>query len=152
MLCPFESLRVLPYQHSDQLTAIGKPAAAADEMMHIEQLDMAAVQFHYADILRSSAFAANTEPICESDSIRDLLLAVVAPAHARLRSGESESDFNLLTRTILGDRAKIFDLRVKDDALVVSVASNILDVKAFPISIPKDSDAVKVVDQALRKT
>ncbi len=75
------------YQCADQLTAIGKPLAAADEMEFIEQLDKSAIDTHYSDILRSIAFAANTEPICESDSMRDLLLSIVAPAHARLITG-----------------------------------------------------------------
>lgn len=139
------------YQRADQLTTIGKPVAAADEMEHIEQLEKTMIESSYSDILRSIAFAANTEPIRESDSIRDLLLSIVAPAHARLISGETDTDFNLLARTILGDRAKIFDISVKNDSLLVSVASNILDVTAFPISIPKSSDAISVVNEALRK-
>lgn len=137
------------YQLSDQFASIGKPSAAADEMEHISQLDKAALQMPYGDILRCVQFASKAEPICEADALRDLLLAVVAPAHARLRAGDSAEDFDLLARTILGDRSKIFSLTVKDGSLVISIASNILKVNGFPLIVSKDDDAVKVVSLAL---
>ena len=73
------------YQKSDQFTSIGKPSAAADEMEYINQLEKASLHEPYADILRCVQFASKAEPICEADALRDLLLAVAAPAHARLK-------------------------------------------------------------------
>jgi hypothetical protein len=137
------------YQTSDQFTSIGKPSAAADEMESISQLDQSVIQKQYADILRCIKFASNTESIRESDALRDLLLAVVAPAHAKLKAGDSTNDLNLLARSILGDRSKIFDLVVKDESLVVSIASKILHISGFPLTIRKDEDAVKVVSSVL---
>jgi len=137
------------YQMSDCFTSIGKPSAAADEMEFISQLDKAEIQEPYADILRCVQFASNAESICEADALRDLLLAVAAPAHARLKTGESAKDFNLLARSILGERSKIFDLAVKDDSLVISIASKILSVSGFPLTVSKNDDAVKAISSAL---
>lgn len=139
------------YQKSDQLTSIGKPSAAADEMEYIRQLDKASLHEPYADILRCLQFASKAEPICEADALRDLLLAVAAPAHARLKTGDSAKDFNVLARSILGERSKIFDLSVKDGSLVISIASNILKVYGFPLTVSKDDDAAKAISQALAK-
>ena len=137
------------YQHSDCLTSIGKPSAAADEMEFISQLEKMEIEAPYADILRCVQFASNAESICEADALRDLLLSVAAPAHARLKTGESAKDFNLLARSILGERSKIFDLAVKDGSIVISIASKILSVDGFPLTIRKDDDVVKIVTSAL---
>nr|WP_232239534.1 AAA family ATPase [Pseudomonas alkylphenolica] len=137
------------YQVSDRFTSIGKPSAAADEMESISQLDKLAIQGPYDDILRCVQFASNTESICEADALRDLLLAVAAPAHARLKSDGSANDFNTLARSILGDRSKIFDLTVRDDSLVISIASNILSITGFPLTIRKDDDLVRIISSTL---
>lgn len=139
------------YQMSDQFTSIGKPSAAADEMEFISQQDKTVLQEQYADILRCVQFASKAEPICEADALRDLLLSVAAPAHARLKAGDSAKDFNILARSILGERSKIFDLAVKDDSLVISIASNILRIDGFPLSVSKDDDAVKIISLVLAK-
>lgn len=137
------------YQASDRFTSIGKPSAAADEMESISQLDKLAIQAPYDDILRCVQFASNTESICEADALRDLLLAVAAPAHARLKSDGSANDFNTLARSILGDRSKIFDLTVRDGSLVISIASNILSITGFPLTIHKDDDVVRIIGSTL---
>lgn len=137
------------YQRSDQFASIGKPSAAADEMEYISQLDKASLHELYADILRCIQFASKAEPICEADALRDLLLAVAAPAHARLKAGDSATDFNVLARSILGERSKIFDLVVKDGSLVISIASNILRIDGFPLTVSKDDDAAKVISLVL---
>lgn len=137
------------YQVSDKFTSIGKPGAAADEMESISQLDKFEIQAPYDDILRCVQFASNTESICEADALRDLLLSVVAPAHARMKAGEKASDFNNLARSILGERSKIFNLAVVNDSLVVSISSNILNITGFPLTIRKDDDAVKVISSTL---
>lgn len=137
------------YQKSDQHTSIGKPSAAADEMEYISQLDKASIHEPYADILRCIQFASKADPICEADALRDLLLAVAAPAHARLKAGDSAKDFNVLARSILGERSKIFDLTVNDGSLVIAIASNILRIDGFPLTVSKDDDAAKVISLAL---
>jgi hypothetical protein len=137
------------YQRSDTFTSIGKPSAAADEMEHISQLDDAEIHAQYDDILRCVQFAARTDPIREAEALRDLLLAVAAPAHARLKDDHAASDLNLLARSILGERSRIFDLSVENDALEISLASKILNVDGFPIVIKKTDDVVQVISTAL---
>lgn len=137
------------YKKSDQLASIGKPSAAADEMEYISQLDKASLHNSYGDILRCIQFASKTEPICEAEALRDLLLAVVAPAHTRLKLGDSTQDLNVLARSLLGERSKIFDLSVKDDALVISITSSILKINGFPLTVSKDDDISKTIGLTL---
>jgi len=118
-------------------------------MESISQLDKEAIQVPYADILRCIQLASNAESICEADALRDLLLAVAAPAHARLKAGDQAKDFNILARSILGERSKIFDLAVKDGSLIISITSKILSIDGFPLTICKDDDAVKSISSVL---
>lgn len=140
------------YQQSDCFTSIGKPSAAADEMEYINQLEKIEIQAPYADIIRCIQFASNAESISEADALRDLLLSVAAPAHARLKAVGSSKDLNLLARSILGERSKIFDLTVKDESMIISIESKILNIRGFPLTIGQDEDIVKSITLALAKS
>lgn len=137
------------YQSADQFTAAGKPTAAANEVYHLNQSADTDINRAYSDIVRCIQYASSAEAICEADALRDLLLSVVAPAHARFKSGDSSSNFNVLARSILGERSKIFGLVVEDERLVISIESKILNVKSFPVALGKDDDVLKCINAAL---
>lgn len=130
-------------------TSIGKPAAAATEMEEIDRANISLVELQYNDVYRCIRYASNSDVLDEAGALRDLLLAVVAPAHTRLKAGDKSSDFNLLARSILGDRSRIFSLTVQNDSLVVSIESKILRVGGFPLVIRKDDDVIKAISRAL---
>lgn len=137
------------YTSSCESRSVGKASDAVNELTHLNELTRESVEVSYGDVLRCLRYAASAQSISEADALRDLLLSVVAPAHARLVAGEKTYDFNLLARQILGDRAKIFDLRVTDGKLVVQIASKILNVSGFPISIDGNEDPLKRINAAL---
>jgi hypothetical protein len=137
------------YLSSDQFTSIGKPSAAVSEIDCFSQLSQKDVENAYGDVVRCIRDASNAEVICEADALRDLLLSVVAPAHARFKSGDPSLNFNVLARSILGERSKIFDLTVEDDRLVISIESKILNVSGFPVALGKDDDVLKSINVAL---
>jgi hypothetical protein len=138
------------YQVSDRLTSVGKPAVAVDEATFIRTAKEKTVANAYGEALRAVHFAANAERISEAAAIRDLLLAAVAPSIAKLRDGASTRDVEILTRSVLGDRAEIFQFEVRGKDLVVQIRSSILDVKGFPLSISCDEDAIKKVSAAVK--
>jgi hypothetical protein len=141
------------YLSSDQFTSIGKPSAAVSEIDHLNQLaPQEILDTAYSDVVRCIQYASNAEEICEADALRDLLLSVVAPAHARFKSGDLTQNFNVLARSILGDRSKLFCLDIKEEKLVVSIESKILNVKGFPIFLGKDDDVLKCINAALSTT
>lgn len=137
------------YLSSDQFTSIGKPSAAVGEIDYFNQLTHGDTDTAYSDVVRCIRHASNAEIICEADALRDLLLSVVAPAHARFKSGDTSPNFNMLARSILGERSKIFGLVVEGEKLVVSIESKILNVKGFPVAIGKDDDVLKCINVAL---
>jgi hypothetical protein len=137
------------YLGSDQFTSIGKPSAAVSEIDHLNQLAPQDIHNAYYDVVRCIQHASNAEVICEADALRDLLLSVVAPAHARFKSGDLSPNFNVLARSILGERSKIFGLVVEGEKLVVSIESKILNVKGFPVALGKDDDVLKCINVAL---
>jgi hypothetical protein len=137
------------YQSSDQCTSIGKPSAAVGETEHLNRLSYKDIDAAYSDLVRCIKHASNAEVICEADALRDLLLSVVAPAHARFKSGDLSPNFNVLSRQILGERSNIFGLVVAGGNLVVSIESKILNVKGFPLALGKDDDVLKCINVAL---
>ena len=137
------------YLSSDQFTSIGKPSAAVSEIDHLNQLAPQDIHNAYYDVVRCIQHASNAEVICEADALRDLLLSVVAPAHARFKSGDLSSNFNVLARSILGERSKILGLVVEGEKLVVSIESKILNVKGFPVALGKEDDVLKCINVAL---
>ncbi|GGX80887.1 ATP-dependent nuclease [Vogesella alkaliphila] len=137
------------YLSSDQFTSAGKPSAAVNEIDFLNQLTYGDAESAYSDVVRCIRHASNAEIICEADALRDLLLSVAAPAHARFKSGDSSQNFNVLARSILGDRSRIFGLVVEEDKLVISIESNILNVNGFPVALGKDDDVLKSINAAL---
>jgi hypothetical protein len=136
------------YQKSDRITSIGKPAAALDEVNYIRQLDETQLG-PYEDILECITFAASIEKISESAALRDILSAAVAPAIAKLKVGASTRDIEILARSLLGDRAKLFKFEVTSSGMTVDIESAILNVDAFPISIGSEEDVIKSVNASL---
>jgi hypothetical protein len=137
------------YLSSDQFTSIGKPSAAVSEIDCFSQRTQKDVEIAYGDVARCIRDASDAEVICEADALRDLLLSVVAPAHARFKSGDHSPNFNFLASSILGERSKIFGLIVESDKLVVSIESKILNVSGFPVALEKDDDVLKSINVAL---
>ena len=138
------------YKSADMFTSIGKPSAAVTEIDYINQQTDDYIKNAYSELVRCIKYASRAEVICEPEALRDLLLSVVSPAHARFNSGDPSANFNVLSRSILGERAKIFDLIVVEDKLVISIKSKILNIKNFPISLGKNDDIVKCINSALK--
>lgn len=135
---------------SDQFTSIGKPGAAVDEIDNFGNISVEALELAYGDIMRCLRFAADAEEICEAEALQDLLLSVVAPAHARFKNGDTTTNFENLARLLLGDRSKIFGMVVEDGKLKVSIESKILEIGGFPIALSKEDDVLKAITTALK--
>ena len=90
------------------------------------------------------------ETINEAEALRDVLLSIAAPALAKLQSGGDTQAVNVIAKTILGDRAGIFELEVTDGVLSIFIKSKILDVAGFPLRLRKDDDVIKQVNIALK--
>lgn len=134
------------YQKADPITSLEKPSAAAEEVEHISQTPTDTVRLKYADIIRCIEFAARTQRISEAESLRDLLLAVSAPALARMETNATTQDIEVLARTLIGDRAKIFGFAVADKTLTVTIKSQILRLKGFPLTLGVGEDVVKRIN------
>ncbi len=136
-------LQVTPSSVSD------KPTAAAEEVASFGAASDSALQTGYADVLRCLKQAASTQDIVEAESLQDMLLAVAAPALARIKSGAASESLNALSRSTLGAAANLFDMSILDGKLRIELNSKVLVVPGFPLSISQDEDVVKVVALAL---
>ncbi|MCL1119183.1 AAA family ATPase [Shewanella seohaensis] len=137
------------YLTSDQNTSIGKPNAAIDEIDSFYSINKSDLTTSYGDVIRCITHAAMTQKISEAEALRALILAIVSPAHEMFKSTPTSTHFNALARSILGGRSEMFDLAVKNDRLIITIKSNILDVDSFPVELSRDDNVPQVINRAL---
>nr|WP_256344108.1 TOPRIM nucleotidyl transferase/hydrolase domain-containing protein [Pseudomonas costantinii] len=137
------------YQLSDQLTSQEKPSAAAVEMEYIDQLTPAQIQDYYADIARCIMFAADTLPINENESIRNILLSVVTPILAGLRSDSQSDELKIMAQSLVGDKAKLFEFEVSQGTLEISLLSKVLNISGMPFRLAVGDNVIDKVNEAL---
>ncbi|WP_346205990.1 ATP-dependent nuclease [Aeromonas salmonicida] len=137
------------YLTSDKNTSIGKPNAAIDEIEAFSNLSESDLKVSYSDVIRCIQHAAMTQGINEAEALRTLILSIVSPAHEAFKNDHTSTNFNSVSRTILRERADIFDLTVQDDILVVSIKSAILNVANFPVRLSRTDNVPSIINRAL---
>lgn len=137
------------YFSAEAITVTDKPAAAAEEISTFRSMTTEAIEERYNDVLRCLRQASSTEKIVEAESLQDLLLAVAAPAVARIKGGCESAALNGLARNTVGTHADLFELGIVDGKLSISLKSKVLDVPGFPMSVAVSDDVVKAVSTAL---
>lgn len=140
------------YQASDIYTSEGKPTAAVDEIDYLDQISVEEIKEKLNDLVRCIEHASDGKRIDEAESLRDILLSIAAPAVARLSTNDKTTtqDINILAKTILGERANIFNCSVEDGQLIIDIDSKILNVGGFPVTIGKNDDVVRIIESVLR--
>jgi len=137
------------YQLSDPLTSTEKPSAAVDEVSHIDSQGPVQIRQDYADIIRCIEHAAAAKPIVEAEALRDLVLAIAAPALAHSQNGLDSISVQQLARSVLRERASLFEFSVSSGNIIVALKSKILIVPGFPLTLVPGEDVVKTVNIAL---
>lgn len=137
------------YLTSNQSTSIGKPNAAIDEIEAFSDISPSDLKASYSDVVRCIQHAAMTQEINEAEALRTLILSIVSPAHEAFKNDHTSTNFNSVSRTILRERADIFDLTVQDDMLVVSIKSAILNVANFPVRLSRTDNVPSIINRAL---
>ncbi|HAT05391.1 MAG TPA: AAA family ATPase [Aeromonas salmonicida] len=137
------------YLTSDKNTSIGKPNAAIDEIEAFSNISESDLKASYSDVIRCIQHAAMTQVINEAEALRTLILSIVSPAHEAFKHDHTSTNFNSVSRTILRERADIFDLTVQDDMLVVSIKSAILNVANFPVRLNRTDNVPLIINKAL---
>lgn len=138
------------YKSSDRFSAAGKPSAALDEINFLENESNENIIYFVPEVVRCIEYASQGEKINEAESLRDILLSIAAPAMAKLNSGTSTQDVNILSKNILRERASIFDLEIINNKLIIKINSKILNVNGFPMTFNPGDDVVRVIEQSLQ--
>ena len=126
-----------------------KPEAAVFEATGLHDANTLQVREAYEDIVRCLDFASSAEKIVEAEALQEVLLAVCAPALAKIRAGQGSANLNAIARSITSELAGMFDLQAVDGKLQISLLSQVLDVKGFPFNIAPGDDVLTVVAAAL---
>lgn len=126
-----------------------KPEVAAIEAAELSEADAEDVGQAYDDIARCLRFASAAEKIVEAEALQEVLLAICAPALAKIRAGKTSANLNAIARSITPELAGMFDLQAVDGRLQISLESKVLDVEGFPITIASGDDVLTVVETAL---
>lgn len=138
------------YQSSDPFTSEGKPSAAVDEIEHLDGMQPTSLDPILPELIRCIKFASLGEKINEAESLRDVLLSIAAPAMGKLNVGTNTQEMKILCKTILRERAELFDLSVDGEKLTIAMNSNILNVTGFPIELHKGEDVLSVIESKLQ--
>ena len=137
------------YQHADQLTSDEKPNAAAHEVAHMSEMSEQELHDAFGDIVEAIKFASQAKSIDEGAAIRDMVLAIVAPALASITETTTEIELNTNCRNLFDKKASLFRLSIENDNglfLIVNLATNILDVQGFPLRIAVGSNPISTVN------
>jgi hypothetical protein len=141
------------YQHAATLTSDEKPNAASYEVNGLMQESNENVNANYPEIIRSMIFCSNAKEINESEAIRDLLLAIVAPALASINEETTDADLKLFSTNLFGAKSSLFILSKSDEDgdlyLNIDLSSKILEVDGFPLKIKKGANPIEVVNGSL---
>lgn len=137
------------YSKLVDMTSIGKPSAAAEEVLAIRAEAIEKVEVRYTDVLRCLRMAAASQDISEADVIQDLILGIATPALRRLRNNEIDIDFNIQAKASGDPLAELFDITTHNGKLIIKLKSKILDKRGFPITIGAKDDIVTRVTDAL---
>lgn len=140
------------YQHADQLISDEKPNAAANEVAYMPEMNEQQLHDSFGDVVAAIKFASKAKSIDEGAAIRDMVLAIVAPALASLTEETTEVELNTNCRNLFGKKASLFRLSIENEAelaLIVNLATNILDVQGFPLRIPVGSNPISTVNEQM---
>jgi energy-coupling factor transporter ATP-binding protein EcfA2 len=129
--------------------AASKPEVAAVEAAGLAAADSEQVRRIYEDVVRCLQFASAAEKIVEAEALQEVLLAICAPALAKIRAGQGATNLNAIARSVTPELAGMFDLQAVDGKLQISLKSKVLDVKGFPITVAGGEDVLTVVATAL---
>lgn len=141
------------YQHADQLTSDEKPNAAAHEVAHMNEMSEHQLHTSFGDIVDAIKFASQAKSIDEGTAIRDMVLAIVAPALASITETTTEVELNTNCRNLFDKKANLFRLSIENEnglCLIVNLATNILDVQGFPLRIPVGSNPISIVNEQMK--
>ncbi|GAA3559999.1 ATP-dependent nuclease [Snuella lapsa] len=142
------------YQYVSTLTNDEKPNAASYEVNGLISETTENVASNYSDIIRALDYCSQAEKINEAEAIRDLLLAIVSPALAKINNESTENELKIYSKNLFGAKSSLFDLAIEvegeDIYLIVNLASDILEVNGFPLKIKKGSNPIEIVNNSLR--
>lgn len=142
------------YQHADQLTSDEKPNAAAHEVAHMSEMNEKQLHDSFGDIVKAIKFASQAKSIDEGAAIRDMVLAIVAPALASITETTTEVELNTNCRNLFDKKASLFKLSIENENglfLIVNLATNILDAQGFPLRIPVGSNPISTVNEQMER-
>lgn len=140
------------YQHADQLTSDEKPNAAAHEVAHMAEINEQELHDSFGDIIEAIKYASQAKSINEGAAIRNMVLAIVAPALATITEATTDVELNTNCRNLFGNKASLFRLSIENEnglALIVNLATSILDVQGFPLRIPAGSNLISTVNEQM---
>jgi predicted ATPase len=140
------------YQHADQLTSDEKPNAAAHEVSYMSEAENEEIAENFGDVVEAIKFASQAKSIDEGAAIRDMVLAIVAPALATISEKTTEIELNNNCRNLFGNKSSLFRLSIEITDrlyLVVDLATSILDVKGFPLRIAAGANPIINVNEQM---
>lgn len=142
------------YKFSDNTTYSEKPSAAAEEISHISEQDIAFVNENYNDIVAALRYVAIAKKVDESFAIKKELLSELALALGILQQNTTEKDIYAAIKQAKGNATSLFKYQIIDSdgrlGLKVDLQSKIIEVQGFPLIIYAGQNVNEKIDEVIK--
>ncbi|KJZ25408.1 ATP-dependent nuclease [Tritonibacter mobilis] len=135
------------YLKDHDALAIGKPLAAVNEVNCFDNLPN--VSDNYSDVVRCIHAASQAPAINEAELVRDYLLSIASVALEHFKTEKDARKIQSQVKRILGDKADLFKMSVKDNHLIIDLESSVLEIDAFPIYMEEGENINDFIPKAL---
>ena len=135
------------FQTVEALENTGKPQAAANEAHQFSEVTN--LEDSYSDVIRCIRSASQAPEINEAELIRDHLLSIASVALENFKAGKTVTQITAQVRSVLGEKADLFEIEEEDGKLKVSLESQVLDIDGFPMLIEKTANVNEIIPHKL---
>ncbi len=143
------------YVSAPNTTYNGKPSAAALEVSGLQEKRNDETVAQYADLIRALEYASLDKNVDESLAVKKELLSELALVLGILKEVTSEKEISAAIKQAKSNAQSLFEYRIIQEndrkGVEVSLKSQIIDVKGFPLKAFIEDNVNQIVDRHIRK-
>lgn len=140
------------YCFEDKETHIDKINTVVDEIEKLEECSAEDIVEKYSDIVRALEYINRGIDIDEVGAVKQMLAAEVGAIFVRGLKFIENKDISLIIKQVRQNKPSLFEYELVKDKrlkLKVTLKSNILDVRGFPLEIFEDENPIFKIDTML---
>ena len=133
-----------------------KVSKAIEEASTILTTDKAVLRSNYEDVIKALNHISSTKTIDESIAVKIELASELSPFLLCLKNNFDKNEILSNIRQTKGNVTSLFDYEIQEtdnqQAVTITLKSNILDASGFPLTIKQGQDVNAVIDNTIKPT